>query len=56
MLSDNMLSRRKLIFIFLTVFGIIFTIYFIVMKNLILIVIGILFSLVAAYNITCEDK
>jgi len=50
------LSNRKLIFILLTFIGIAITIYFLISKNWFLVAIGILFSFVAAYNITCGDK
>ena len=54
--SGKTSSRRKLNFMVLTILGIIFTTYFFVIENLILIIIGILFSIVAAYNVTCEEK
>ncbi len=50
------LSGRKAIFIFLTTLGIISSLYFFIAKDWFLLIIGILFSFVAAYNITCGDK
>jgi len=50
------LSRRKLVFIFLTSLSFLLTVYFIISKEWFLFVIGVLFSFIAAYNITCEDK
>ena len=51
-----MLSNRKLIFIILTIIGIIFTLYFFISKEWFLAIIGALFSVVAAYNIICKEK
>ena len=50
------LPRRKTIFVLLTALGTVFSLYFLVIKEWLLFVIGILFSFVAAYNITCGDK
>ena len=50
------LSNRKLIFILLTFIGIAITTYFSISKNWFLVTIGIIFSFVAAYNITCGKK
>ena len=50
------MSKRKLAFILLTILGVIFTFAFLFMKDLFLVIIGILFSFVAAYNTTCGDR
>jgi len=50
------LPRRKTIFVLLAALGMIVSLYFLVIKEWLLFVIGILFSFVAAYNITCGDK
>ncbi|MBI2135378.1 hypothetical protein HYU09_05285 [Candidatus Woesearchaeota archaeon] len=47
---------RKTAFKLLAIVGIAFSLYFLIVKDWFLFVIGILFSLVAAYNITCGDK
>jgi len=46
-------KNRRLAFVFLTVIGAGFSIYFLVAKNWPLLLVGILFSIVAAYNTTC---
>lgn len=48
-----MIAKRKSVFIILAVIGLSFSLYFFMSKSWLLLVIGILFSLVAAYNTTC---
>ena len=50
------LSNRKKAFVVLTILGILITLYFIILKEWVLAVIGILFSFVASYNMTCKEK
>ncbi|MBI2208605.1 hypothetical protein HYU50_03845 [Candidatus Woesearchaeota archaeon] len=50
------LSGRKTIFILLAALGMIVSLYFLIMKEWFLLGIGLVFSFVAAYNITCGDK
>ena len=49
-------SKRKSIFIVLTVFGAASALTFLIVKEIFLFFIGVLFAITAAYNITCKDK
>jgi len=53
---DKPVDNRKIIFIILTIIGILFTLFFLISNNWFLVVIGALFSFVSGYNITCGKK
>ena len=46
-------ENKRLAFVSLTIIGAGLSIYFLVAKTWLLLIIGILFSIVAAYNTTC---